>query len=158
MTDDEKLGPAGLGDLGIDAVVHLRGDMPLVAQVGGRRVLVVTQAVDPHAAAEAFDLLGLRDVPNLIDAEDPPVTVFSPGGTPAVQNEADEDDDDEVPPTPFTPGGVPARVHLGMLMLDLDQALDPNAEPGDPWEARHLHWAPRKGAKGVDAAPEHVTD
>lgn len=155
MSDEDTDQPRGPGRRGVEAIVHLRGDVPIVAQVGGRRVLFVPESADRESIPRAVERLRVTDDDDLAVAEDVPVTVFSPGGAPAVQNKP-QDEDDDVPPTPFRPGGVPARIHRDVIMLDLDGLLDTSTEVGARWESTHRRWG--AAADVVVPSAEPVTD
>lgn len=112
----------------VDAVVHLRGDAPLVAKIGGKRVLLVPPSVIGKSLAHIVEGLSLTDEGHLaVTDEDPPRIIYGAGGTTAAQNE--KDDDEEDPPTKYGPGGVPARVDPTVLSVDLDELLNLSVGP-----------------------------
>lgn len=156
MPDEPLEKPVDLDALGVDLVVHMHDENPFIAHVGGRRILLVPPSPSSLMPDEISDAIGVSptDQRNLVENEDVPVTVFSPGGTTAFQTHVEDDD---VPPTPYGPGGVPARLQHGMLVLDLDHTVSPDAEYDGTWEARRHLRKPRKGA-AVDSKHERATE
>ena len=122
----------------VDVVVHLRGDEPLMASVGGRNVLLVPPSVGPHSLSKVVGGLPRTSGGASVMSEEDPITVWGSGAGTAVVDDGgdmrDEEDGvnaEEDPDTPYGHGTRPARrADPGVMTVDLDGLLDPLLSAG----------------------------
>lgn len=109
MRGEELSGPE------VDAVIHLKGDTPLMAKVGGLHVLLVPPGVtDLSSVVDGLPFDGGIEV-QLREVDDP--VVYGPGD---VQYEKSPV---ERRPTKYGPGDIPAKVQ-DPTVVDVDKLLE----------------------------------
>lgn len=140
MKDREMTGPV------VDAVIHLRGDEPLMARVGGKNVLLVPRSVSSESLAEMFGGLPPTVKGAAAMSEEDPITVWGRGAGTAVVGSDDDargKDDGEIAHeddrTRYGPGVRPSRqTDPNVMTVDLDGLLDPLSSAGLRADPEHL--------------------